>query len=65
MALFPSKHATLINNCYPSQPGDFIPKSNELSYLQFYANSRPEKLTKVGVFLEKKIVSDLWKKRNE
>lgn len=63
LSCFPAKHATLVNNCYPTVPGQTTPRSNELSYLQFYAESRPEKLTKVGVYLEKKVEADVWKKR--
>ncbi|KAI9315520.1 hypothetical protein BX666DRAFT_1878752 [Dichotomocladium elegans] len=58
-----SKHATLINNCYPEKEGDSTPRSSELSYLTFYASSRPVKLTKVGVFLEKKVERDVLKNR--
>ncbi|KAG0757156.1 hypothetical protein G6F57_009707 [Rhizopus arrhizus] len=60
-----AKHATLINNCYPEKEGENKPKSSELSYLVFYANSRPVKLTKVGLFLEKKVERDVWRGRKQ
>ncbi|SAM00011.1 hypothetical protein [Absidia glauca] len=56
------KHATLINNCYPERE-DGGSRSSELSYLTFYASSRPIKLTKVGVFLERKVERDMLKGR--
>lgn len=59
------KHATLINNCYPEKEGEKGPRSSELSYLTFYASSRPVKLTKVGTFLEKKVERDVWKNRKQ
>ncbi|KAF8951322.1 plasma membrane localization protein [Entomortierella lignicola] len=57
------KHASLINNCYPSKPDEKGPKSSELSYLVFYATSKPAKLTKVGNFIERKVVKDYKKKQ--
>ncbi|KAI1300122.1 membrane anchoring protein efr3a [Mortierella claussenii] len=57
------KHASLINNCYPTRPDEKGPKSSELSYLVFYATSKPAKLTKVGNFIERKVVRDYRKKR--
>ncbi|KAG2205250.1 hypothetical protein INT47_009515, partial [Mucor saturninus] len=59
------KHATLINNCYPEKEGEKGPRSSELSYLVFYASSRPVKLTKVGLFLEKKVERDIAKGRKQ
>ncbi|CAB5305772.1 unnamed protein product [Rhizophagus irregularis] len=59
------KHATLINNCYPTSPEETRPKSSELSYLVFYAKSKPAKLTKCGVYLEKRVVTDIRKKRKQ
>ncbi|CEP19227.1 hypothetical protein [Parasitella parasitica] len=59
------KHATLINNCYPEKEGEKRPRSSELSYLVFYASSRPVKLTKVGLFLEKKAERDFSKGRKQ
>ncbi|KAG2220598.1 hypothetical protein INT45_002620 [Circinella minor] len=59
------KHATLINNCYPEKEGENGPRSSELSYLTFYASSRPVKLTKVGIFLENKVKRDVSKNRKQ
>ena len=58
------KHATLINNCYPG-PGNTLPKPSELSYLVFYANSKPAKLTKCGVYLEKRVATDVRKRKKQ
>ncbi|KAF8925572.1 hypothetical protein EDD21DRAFT_407234 [Dissophora ornata] len=57
------KHASLINNCYPARPEEKGPKSSELSYLVFYVTSNPAKLTKVGSFIERRVVRDYRKKR--
>ena len=57
------KHASLINNCYPSRPEEKGPKPSELSYLVFYATSKPAKLTKVGIFIERRVTRDYRKKR--
>ncbi|KAG0211912.1 plasma membrane localization protein [Mortierella sp. GBA30] len=57
------KHASLINNCYPTRPEEKGPKSSELSYLVFYATSKPAKLTKVGNFIERRVTRDYRKKR--
>ncbi|KAG0177976.1 plasma membrane localization protein [Apophysomyces sp. BC1021] len=59
------KHAYLISNCYPDREGEKGPRSSELSYLIFYANARPAKLTKVGHFLEKKVQRDIRKGRKK
>ncbi|CAG8707638.1 15472_t:CDS:10 [Dentiscutata erythropus] len=59
------KHANLINNCYPINPGETGPRSSELSYLVFYANSKPAKLTKCGVYLEKRVITDVRKRRKQ
>lgn len=60
-----SKHATLIQNCYPRKEGETRPCSSELSYLTFYASSRPAKLTKVGSFIQKRVRKDIRKGRKE
>ncbi|KAI9277475.1 hypothetical protein BY458DRAFT_505088 [Sporodiniella umbellata] len=60
-----SKHATLIQNCYPKKEGETKPCSSELSYLTFYASSRPAKLTKVGAYLQKKVNNDIKKGRKD
>ncbi|KAF9115871.1 plasma membrane localization protein [Mortierella sp. AM989] len=57
------KHATLINNCYPTRPDEKGPKSSELSYLVFYVTSKPAKMTKVSSFIERRTVRDYRKKK--
>ncbi|PNS14274.1 Protein EFR3 [Sphaceloma murrayae] len=62
------KHQVLILKCYPRLPknssaAEIKPNGSELSYLLYYASSRRSKLSKVGAFLEKKTVHDLWKYR--
>ncbi|KAI8885042.1 hypothetical protein K501DRAFT_271108 [Backusella circina FSU 941] len=57
------KHATLVNNCYPLKQSSNLPKSSDLSYLTFYASSKPAKLTKVGSYLEKTVLRDIRKGR--
>ncbi|KAI7868263.1 hypothetical protein BDF14DRAFT_1794620 [Spinellus fusiger] len=59
------KHATLINSCYPDRENEQGPRSSELSYLTFYASSRPVKLTKVGHYLEKRVDKDIRKGRRQ
>jgi len=58
-------HVSLINNVYPSQPGETGAKANNLSFLVFYAESRPQKLTKIGAYLEKKTTRDISYSRIE
>jgi len=57
-------HALLVNNVYP-KAGEEGAKTNNLSYLMFYAKSRPQKLIKVGNYLEKKAKRDIWNSRQE
>ncbi|KAJ3097355.1 Protein EFR3 B [Phlyctochytrium planicorne] len=57
-------HVTLINNVYPSEPGEVGPKSSSLSLLVFYASSKPQKLEKVGIYLERKLKQDARRNRN-
>ncbi|ORZ18034.1 hypothetical protein BCR42DRAFT_412999 [Absidia repens] len=59
------KHARLVNNCYPQKVGQVEPRPAELSYLTFYASSRPAKLTKVGTYLCQKVKYDIRKGRKE
>ncbi|CAO3598649.1 unnamed protein product [Absidia cylindrospora] len=59
------KHARLVNNCYPKKVGQMGPRPAELSYLTFYASSRPAKLTKVGTYLCQKVKYDIRKGRKE
>lgn len=58
-------HVSLINNVYPSQPGETGAKANNLSFLVFYAESRPQKLTKIGAYLEKRTARDISYSRIE
>ncbi|KAI8904038.1 armadillo-type protein [Gorgonomyces haynaldii] len=57
------RHATLINNVYPSGPGEEGPKPSALSLLIFYASSKPQKMPKIGAFLEKRVQKDMQKSR--
>ncbi|KAG0286514.1 plasma membrane localization protein [Linnemannia gamsii] len=57
------KHASLINNCYPTRPDEKGPKSSDLSYLVYYATAKPAKLSKVGNFIERRVARDYRKKR--
>ncbi|KAJ1556262.1 hypothetical protein HK405_003944 [Cladochytrium tenue] len=52
-------HAVLVANVYPSEPGEAGPKPSALSLLTFYAQSKPQKLTKVGAYLERRVKADL------
>ena len=53
------KHATLIRNVYPQNPGEEGPRASALSLLLFYATSKPQKLSKIGRFLENRVQTDL------
>ncbi|KAG0268663.1 plasma membrane localization protein [Linnemannia exigua] len=57
------KHASLVNNCYPTRPDEKGPKSSELSYLVYYTTAKPAKLSKVGNFIERRVIRDYRKKR--
>ncbi|KAJ1958949.1 plasma membrane localization protein [Dipsacomyces acuminosporus] len=58
------KHATLVEKCFPvEKSGEAAPNSNELSYLVYYAQSKPAKLTKVGAYLSKRINKDIQRRR--
>ncbi|EEA27527.1 conserved hypothetical protein [Talaromyces marneffei ATCC 18224] len=60
------KHQVLILKCFPRyQKGvlDVKPNGSELSYLLYYASTRRSKLQKVGAFLEKKAVRDVYRRR--
>ncbi|KAI9357329.1 hypothetical protein DFJ73DRAFT_758331 [Zopfochytrium polystomum] len=59
MPRFAHNHVVLITNVFPSEPGETGPKGSALSLLVFYAQSKPQKLVKVGAFLEKKVKADL------
>lgn len=63
---FRPKHQVLILRCYPKfQKGvqEVKPNSSELSYLLYYASTRRTKLQKVGAFLEKKTVGDVYRQK--
>ncbi|KAJ1991974.1 plasma membrane localization protein [Coemansia sp. RSA 1358] len=58
------KHATLVERCFPvEKTSGAMPNSNELSYLVYYTQSKPAKLTKVGSYLSKRIAKDAQKRR--
>ncbi|RKP26332.1 hypothetical protein SYNPS1DRAFT_21889, partial [Syncephalis pseudoplumigaleata] len=59
-----TKHGSLIRRCYPAVATETKARSNELSYLTYYASSRPQKLTKVGNFLERRVKSAVWNGRD-
>ncbi|KAJ3272950.1 Protein EFR3 B [Terramyces sp. JEL0728] len=56
-------HSSLINNVYPSGPGEEGPKSSALSLLIFYSTSKPQKLPKIGAYLESRVEQDLRRGR--
>ena len=57
-----NNHITLVNNVYPKEPSQpAIPSS--LSLLLFYANAKPQKLSKIGFYLEKRNSIDLKRGR--
>ncbi|KAJ2995538.1 Protein EFR3 B [Globomyces sp. JEL0801] len=60
---FCHNHASLISNVYPNGPGEEGPKSQALSLLTFYASHKPQKLPKIGIFLENRVENDLRKSR--
>lgn len=57
------RHSNLIKNVYPASPGEEGPRSAALSLLVFYASSKPQKLPKIGVFLEEKVEKDIGNTR--
>ncbi|KAI8993551.1 hypothetical protein BDB01DRAFT_332914 [Pilobolus umbonatus] len=60
-----TNHAQLIKNCYPLKEGGILPLASQLSYLTFYASSRPAKLSKVGAYMDKKVTKDIRKGRKD
>ena len=52
-------HVKLINNVYPTEPGEEGPRASALSLLVYYAASKPNKLPKIGAHLEKRLKSDV------
>ena len=61
-----SKHATLLRKCYPVSPPEpaHLPRPSELAYVIYYVQARPEKLAKVGAWLEVRAKADLWSERD-
>ncbi|KAK6509612.1 plasma membrane localization protein [Arthrobotrys musiformis] len=60
------KHQILILKVYPKfQKGavEIKPNGSELSYLLYYVSTRRSKLQKVGAFLERRTVRDVYKRR--
>ncbi|KAK6356936.1 plasma membrane localization protein [Orbilia javanica] len=60
------KHQILILKTYPKfQKGavEIKPNGSELSYLLYYVSTRRSKLQKVGAFLERRTVRDVYKRR--
>ncbi|KAJ3085555.1 hypothetical protein HK102_014058 [Quaeritorhiza haematococci] len=57
-------HVTLVNKVYPTEPGQEGPQSSNLSYLVFYASSKPHKLPKIGAYLEKRVKVDMRRNKN-
>jgi protein EFR3 len=58
------KHQVLVLKCYPKYQKnvqEVKPNSSELSYLLYYASTKRSKLQKVGLFLEKRTASDVWR----
>ncbi|KAF5390722.1 hypothetical protein D9757_002661 [Collybiopsis confluens] len=68
--LFTPNHVQLLNSCYPpastllTSGPDFSPNSQELSRLTYYASNHPEKLTKLGAELEKRVKVESRKARS-
>ncbi|KTW31455.1 hypothetical protein T552_00097 [Pneumocystis carinii B80] len=61
---FKTKHTKLVLRCYPkSQASEHKPNSSELSYLCYYGFTRPNKLRKVGLFLERKLSKDVYRRK--
>ncbi|KIK67981.1 hypothetical protein GYMLUDRAFT_36788 [Collybiopsis luxurians FD-317 M1] len=67
--LFTPNHVQLLNSCYPPSSAlltsgpDYSPNSQELSRLTYYASNHPEKLTKLGNELEKRVKAESRKAR--
>lgn len=60
------KHQVLVLKCYPKvqkNVQEVKPNPSELSYLLYYASTQRSKLQKVGLFLEKRTASDVWRLR--
>lgn len=60
------KHQVLVLKCYPhyqKSQTSVKPNGSELSYLLYYASTRRSKLPKLGAFLDKRTVTDVWHQR--
>ncbi|KAJ7929928.1 hypothetical protein B0H13DRAFT_2180690 [Mycena leptocephala] len=61
MNFFTPNHVQLLNSCYPPSSAlltagpDYMPNSQELSRLTYYASNHPGKLTKLSNELEKRV----------
>ncbi|KAF8826891.1 hypothetical protein HHX47_DHR5000581 [Lentinula edodes] len=68
--LFTPNHVQLLNSCYPpastllTSGPEYSPNSQELSRLTYYASNHPEKLTKLGSELEKRVKTESRKARS-
>ncbi|KAJ3812144.1 hypothetical protein F5876DRAFT_38037 [Lentinula aff. lateritia] len=68
--LFTPNHVQLLNSCYPpastllTSGPEYLPNSQELSRLTYYASNHPEKLTKLGSELEKRVKIESRKARS-
>ena len=56
-------HFILIHNIYPTNKSSEAINNSSLSLLIFYANSKPQKLPKIGLVLENKGLNDLSRNR--
>ncbi|KAJ3739525.1 hypothetical protein DFH05DRAFT_1513683 [Lentinula detonsa] len=67
--IFTPNHVQLLNSCYPptstllTSGPEYSPNSQELSRLTYYASNHPEKLTKLGSELEKRVKTESRKAR--
>ena len=65
--LFTPNHVGLITACYPPASAllsfgpQYLPNSQELSRLTYYASNRPGKINKLGSELEKRIRIECYK----
>ncbi|XP_055886891.1 protein EFR3 homolog B-like isoform X3 [Biomphalaria glabrata] len=59
------RYKRLVDNIFPANPQDGLVKSN-MEKLTFYAlSSRPEKLDRIGQYLERKLSTDISRHRNQ
>ncbi|THV08394.1 hypothetical protein K435DRAFT_740455 [Dendrothele bispora CBS 962.96] len=70
MNFFTPNHVQHLNSCYPptsillASGSDYTPNSQELSRLTYYASNHPEKLSKLGSELEKRVKTECRKFRS-